>query len=71
MAIRSKDYDQPSLEEGPKSESRWGLVFDRASNAYDHGVREIIITSRGSHIPFTIMICFYCTNNMENFIYFR
>lgn len=53
MDIRAKDYDEPGLEEGPKPGSRWGLIFDGGSNAYDHGVGAFIITPLGSHIPFT------------------
>lgn len=36
MAIRAKDYDEPSPEEGPEPGSQWGLVFDGASNVYGH-----------------------------------
>ncbi|XP_050890565.1 uncharacterized protein LOC127095968 [Lathyrus oleraceus] len=67
MAIRAKDYYEPDPEEGPKPGSRWGLVFDGASNAYGHGVEAIIITPRGSHIRFTARLCFNCTNNMAEY----
>ncbi|XP_050909940.1 uncharacterized protein LOC127123802 [Lathyrus oleraceus] len=67
MAIRAKDYDEPGPDEGPEPGSRWGLVFDGASNAYGHGVGAIIFTHRGSHIPFVARICFRCTNNMVEY----
>ena len=51
MYLRMKDCDEPSPEEGPKPGSRWGLVFDGASNIYVHGVGAVITTHHGSHIP--------------------
>ncbi|KAI5443102.1 hypothetical protein KIW84_011946 [Lathyrus oleraceus] len=33
-----KDYDEPLLEEGPKPDSCWGMVFDGAVNQYANGI---------------------------------
>ncbi|XP_058733283.1 uncharacterized protein LOC131604884 [Vicia villosa] len=62
-----KDYEEPGPEEGPELGSRWGLVFDGASNSYGHGVGAVIITPHGSHVPFTARICFECTNNIAEY----
>ena len=48
-------------------ESRWGLIFDGAVNFYGNGIGEIIITPRGTHIPFTERLKFDCTNNMAEY----
>lgn len=59
-----KDYETPGPDEGPEPGSQWGLIFDGASNALGHGVGAIIITPRGSHIPFISRLCFNYTNNI-------
>ena len=43
----------PSLDEGPKLGSRWKLILDGASNAEGHGIRVVITSPTGFHIPFT------------------
>ncbi|XP_050888999.1 uncharacterized protein LOC127094182 [Lathyrus oleraceus] len=40
MLIR--DCNIPDPEEGPEPESRWTLVFGRASNAHDNGIGAVI-----------------------------
>ncbi|XP_058733013.1 uncharacterized protein LOC131604598 [Vicia villosa] len=64
MYLRARDSDEPLLEEGSEPGSRWGLVSYGASNVHGHRVGAVIITPQGSHIPFTAMICFDCTNNI-------
>src|SRR4051812_8053082 len=67
MYLRSQDWDEPLPEEGPDPESKWGLIFDGASNVHGHGIGAIIITPHGSHVPFTARICFDCTNNIAEY----
>ncbi|XP_058750755.1 uncharacterized protein LOC131623749 [Vicia villosa] len=67
MYLRMKDCEEPGPEEGPEPGSRWGLVFDGASNSFGHGVGAVIITPHGSHVPFTARICFECTNNIAEY----
>ena len=67
MFLKVKDYDEPFLGEGPDPESRWGMVFDEAVNAYGKGIGVMIITPHGSHIPFTTRLAFDCTNNMAEY----
>lgn len=43
------------------------LVFEGASNAKGHGVGAIITSPTGFHLPFTAVLCFDCTNNMEKY----
>ncbi|XP_058733261.1 uncharacterized protein LOC131604863 [Vicia villosa] len=67
MYWKSKDYEDPLPEEGSDPESRWGLVFDGAVNAYGRGIRALIIMPQGSHVPFTARLTFNCTNNMAEY----
>ncbi|XP_050896900.1 uncharacterized protein LOC127103709 [Lathyrus oleraceus] len=67
MALRMKDNDDPTIEEGPEPRSIWGLMFDDTVNAYGHGIGAVIITPRGSHIPFAIRVDFNCTNNIAEY----
>ena len=67
MFLKIKDYDEPFPGEGPDPESRWGMVFDGAVNAYGKGIGVVIITPHGSHIPFTTRFVFYYTNNMVEY----
>ena len=67
MYLKMQDCDEPLPDEGPDPNSRWGLVFDGAVNAYGSGIGEIIITPHGSHIPFTARLRFECTNNMAEY----
>lgn len=57
----------PSLDEGPKPISRWTFVFDGASNSKGYGIREIIKSLTGFHIPFTARLFFDCTNNIAEY----
>ncbi|XP_058745947.1 uncharacterized protein LOC131618808 [Vicia villosa] len=50
MYLKSKDYEEPLHGEGPDPESRWGLIFDGAVNAYGRGIGAIIVMPQGSHI---------------------
>ncbi|XP_058725971.1 uncharacterized protein LOC131597282 [Vicia villosa] len=50
MYLKSKYYEEPLLEEGPDPESRWGLIFDGAVNAYGRGIGAIIVMPQGSQI---------------------
>ncbi|XP_050918640.1 uncharacterized protein LOC127136084 [Lathyrus oleraceus] len=67
MYLKEKDYDEPLSDEGPESGSRWGLIFDGAVNAYGNGIGAIIVTPRGSHIPFTARLTFNFTNNIAEY----
>ncbi|XP_050908548.1 uncharacterized protein LOC127122218 [Lathyrus oleraceus] len=67
MALRMNDSDEPLIEEGLKPGSIWVLVFDGAVNAYGHGIGFVIITPRGSHIPFAARLDFDCTNNIVEY----
>ncbi|XP_050920049.1 uncharacterized protein LOC127137652 [Lathyrus oleraceus] len=67
MALRMKNSDESLIEEGPEPGSIWGLVFDGAVNVYGHGIGIVIITPRGSHIPFAARVGFNCTNNIAEY----
>lgn len=62
-----KDCNIPDPEEGPEPGSEWTMVFDGASNAHCNGIREIITSTIGFHLPFTTRLCFESTNNMEDY----
>ncbi|XP_058759885.1 uncharacterized protein LOC131633188 [Vicia villosa] len=63
MYLKSKYYEEPLHGEGPDPESRWGLIFDGAVNAYGRGIGAVIVMPRGSHVPFTTRLMFDYTNN--------
>ena len=67
MFLKIKDCDEPLPGEGPDPESRWGMVFDGAVNAYGKRIGVVIVTPHGSHIPFTARLTFDCTNNMAEY----
>ena len=67
MYLKAKDCEEPLPEEGPDPESHWGLIFDGAMNSYGNGIGAIIVTPRGTHIPFTARLKFDCTNNMAEY----
>ncbi|XP_058787414.1 uncharacterized protein LOC131661794 [Vicia villosa] len=67
MYLKSKYYEEPLLEEEPDPESRWGLIFDGAVNAYGRGIGDIIVMPQSSHIPFTSRLVFDYTNNMAEY----
>ncbi|XP_058768815.1 uncharacterized protein LOC131642597 [Vicia villosa] len=50
MYLKSKDYEEPLHGEEHDPESRWGLIFDGAVNAYGRGIGEVIVMPQGSHI---------------------
>ncbi|GAU10542.1 hypothetical protein TSUD_424220, partial [Trifolium subterraneum] len=43
MHLKMKDCEEPLPEEGPDPESRWGLIFDGAVNAYGNGIGAVNI----------------------------
>ena len=53
--------------DGPEQGSRWTLFFDGASNALGNGIGVVLISLEGCHTPFTVRLCFNCTNNMEEY----
>lgn len=65
MVIR--DCETPGPDEGPESGSRWKLIFGGASNEEVHGIKDIITSPTGYHIPFMARLCFTCTNNMAEY----
>ncbi|XP_058725936.1 uncharacterized protein LOC131597244 [Vicia villosa] len=67
MYLKSNDYEEPLHGEGPDPESRWGLIFDGAINAYGRGIGAVIVMPQGSHVPFTARLIFDCTNNMAEY----
>ncbi|XP_039684984.1 uncharacterized protein [Medicago truncatula] len=67
MYLKMKDCDEPLLGEGPDPESKWGLIFDGAVNAYGSGIGAIIVTPKDTHIPFMARLTFDCTNNMAEY----
>ncbi|XP_050892913.1 uncharacterized protein LOC127098369 [Lathyrus oleraceus] len=54
-------------KEGPELGSRWTLVSDGASNAQGNGIGAVITSPTGFHLPFTMKLCFGCTNNMAEY----
>ncbi|KAI5435744.1 hypothetical protein KIW84_022245 [Lathyrus oleraceus] len=58
LYLKMKDCDEPTLDEGPEPGSRWTMVFDGAVNQYGNGIRAVIITPHGTHIPFTARLTF-------------
>lgn len=62
-----RDCNIPGPDEGPGPGVQWTLVFDGASNVQGHGIRAVIISPIAFHIPFTIRLCFDCTNNMTKY----
>jgi len=67
MYLKMRDCDEPLLGEGPDPESKWGMIFDGAVNVYGSGIGAIIITPRGTHIPFSAKLTFDCTNNIAEY----
>ncbi|XP_050899280.1 uncharacterized protein LOC127106031 [Lathyrus oleraceus] len=66
-----RDFIMPGFEvspkEGPEPGSRWTLMFDGASNARGYGIGVAITSPTGFHLPFTVRLCFDCTNNMAEY----
>lgn len=42
-------------------------MFEGASNAHGHGVGAMITSTTGFHLPFTVRLCFDCSNNMAKY----
>ena len=45
MYLKSRDCEEPLIGEGPDPNSKWGLVFDSAVNAYGKGIGAVIFLS--------------------------
>ena len=43
MYLKSTDCEEPLISEGPDPNSKWGLVFDGAVNAYGKGIGAVIV----------------------------
>jgi ribonuclease HI len=43
------------------------LIFDGAVNVYGNGIRAVVISPKGHHIPFTARLRFDCTNNIAEY----
>ncbi|KAI5385418.1 hypothetical protein KIW84_072134 [Lathyrus oleraceus] len=50
--LKSKDCEEPIPEEGPDPEFERILMFDGAVNVNGSGVGAVLVTPKGSHIPF-------------------
>ncbi|XP_050902804.1 uncharacterized protein LOC127115262 [Lathyrus oleraceus] len=62
-----KDSEIPGSDEGPELGERLVLMFDGASNAIGHEVGVVLMSPTNFHLPFTIKLCFTCTNNMAEY----
>ena len=62
-----KDVMRLDDVEGVDPKERWNPTFDGASNSIGHGIREILISPRNAHLPFTARLCFDCTNNVAEY----
>ncbi|XP_039688680.1 uncharacterized protein [Medicago truncatula] len=67
MYLKMKDCDEPLFGEGPDPDSKWGLIFDGAVNVFGNGIGAVILTPKGTHIPFTARLRFDCTNNIAEY----
>ena len=54
-------------EEESPGEDGWKMYFDRASNALGRGVRDVLISPKKNHCPFTAKLSFECTNNVAEY----
>ena len=45
----------------------WKMYFDGDVNQYGNGIRILLITLEGSHIPLAVKLNFEATNNMEEY----
>ena len=45
----------------------WNMYFDRAINQYRNGIRILLVTPEGSHIPLAIKLNFEANNNMAEY----
>ena len=67
MYLNMKDCDELLFGEGPYPESRWGLIFDGAVNVYGNRIWAVMITPKGTHLPFSTRLLFDCTNNIAEY----
>ncbi|XP_020224212.1 uncharacterized protein LOC109806254 [Cajanus cajan] len=64
------DEEILTLKDEPKKQSQnesWSMFFDGPSNIMGHGIRAILMSSQGKHIPVTARLYFECTNNMSEY----
>jgi len=67
MYLKMKDCDESLFGEGPDPESEWGLIFDGAVNVSGSEIGAVLITPKGTHIPFTARLQFDCTTNIVEY----
>ena len=67
MFLKSKDCEEHIPEEGPDPESEWILMFDGAVNVNGSGVGVVLVTPKGSYIPFGGRLTFECTNHVAEY----
>ncbi|XP_050918718.1 uncharacterized protein LOC127136168 [Lathyrus oleraceus] len=65
--ILIRDCNILGPEEGPEPGSRWTLVFDGASNTRRNDIGAVITSLTGFYLPFTVRLCFECTNNIAEY----
>lgn len=65
--MKEEGCDESLSKEGIKPETKWGLIFDGAVNAYGRRIGAVIVTPQGTHLPFTARLMFECTNNMAEY----
>ena len=46
---------------------KWIVWFDGVSNALDHEIGAVLVSSDKKYIPFTTRLCFDCTNNIAKY----
>ena len=54
-------------KEEPMKEKNWKMYFDGASNAFEHGIRAVLISPEEDHCPFKAKLNFDCTNNVTEY----
>ncbi|KAF1898806.1 hypothetical protein Lal_00035565 [Lupinus albus] len=66
----AEDMDQ-CIKRSPmkdkEEDKKWTLVFDGASNAFEHGVEVLLVSPQGSFIPIIVRLCFDNTNNVSEY----
>ncbi|XP_050878398.1 uncharacterized protein LOC127082202 [Lathyrus oleraceus] len=62
-----KDYKILGPYERPEPGEQWTLMFDGASNAIGHRVWVVLMSPKNFHLPFTVKLCFTCTNDMVQY----
>ncbi|XP_028199548.1 uncharacterized protein LOC114384068 [Glycine soja] len=53
---------EEEVEEEDKD--KWVVWFDGVSNALGHGIGAVLVSPDKQYIPFTVRLCFDCTNNI-------